>query len=155
MQLPIPKRSKAAVGAALAVLMLAGCGTASTPTQSSTPTPTPATPSQQACDDAAELRSSLEALTEVKPLEDGVPAVKTAIDDVRTDLTAAEASASDALRPSVDQVKVAFGDLQTAAAGLTPENRREKAPEIVAALAQVRTTTQAFATTVRERCPGR
>jgi hypothetical protein len=152
--------------------VLAGCGTGSTPTQTSSPgaTTTAASPSatgsssasgsssaaapSAACDDVAELKSSLEALTKVEPAEDGVPALRTAIDKVRTDLMAAEASASEVLQPQVEQVKIAFGNLQTAAAGLTPDNRREKAPEIAAAMKQVRTATATLSSTLTDSCPG-
>lgn len=161
MHIQIQNRPIVAAGVAIAVLsILTGCGTSSSPTQTSPPaasTPAASTPaaSEKACDDVEELQSSLEDLTKVKPAEDGVDDLRAAIDEVKTDLTAAETSVSDALRPSVDQVKVAFGELQTAAAGLTPENRREKAPQISAAMDNVRTTTQSLATTLRERCPRR
>ena len=168
MRLHLPRRLSMAAGAAVAVLcVLAGCGTGSTPAQSSPPAATTAAPttaapttaaptataSPAACADVAALKSSLEALTQVKPAEDGVPALKAAIADVKTNLTAAETSVSDALQPSVEQVKIAFGNLQTATAGLTNENRREKAPEIAAAMKQVRTATTELSSTLTETCP--
>jgi hypothetical protein len=100
------------------------------------------------------LKSSLEALTKVKPAEDGVPALKTAIANVKTNLAPAEASASEALQPSVEQVKTAFADLQTAASGLTTDNLREKAPDIAAAMKQVRTATAGLSSTLTQSCPG-
>ena len=165
MRLHLPLRSVAAAGAAVALLcVLAGCGTSSTPTQTSPPAATTAAPTtaasptaaapSAACADVAELKSSLEALTKVKPAEDGVPALKTAIANVRTNLAPAEASASEALQPSVEQVKTAFGNLQTAAAGLTADNRKEKAPDIAAAMKQVRTATSALSSTLTQSCPG-
>ncbi len=171
MRLHRPRRLSMAAGAAVAVLcVLAGCGTSSTPTQSSPPAATTAAPTAAAsttaapstttasappaaCADVAALKSSLEALTQVKPAEDGVPALKAAIADVKTNLTAAETSVSDALQPSVEQVKIAFGNLQTATAGLTNDNRREKAPEIAAAMKQVRTATTELSSTLTETCP--
>lgn len=156
MQLASPHRPLVAAGVTLAVLsVLGGCGTGASPTQPSPPAATTPAAPEVACDDVDELRSSLEDLSEVKPAEDGVETLRSAIDEVKTDLTAAETSVSDALRPSVDQVKTAFADVQTAATGLTPENRREKAPQISAALDEVRTATQSLATTLRERCPAR
>jgi hypothetical protein len=176
MRLHLPRRPSVAAGAAVAVLcVLASCGTSSTPTRTSPPAattaaPTTAAPSSTAapsasgslsaaapsaaCEDVAELKSSLEALTKVDPAEDGVPALRTAIAKVRTDLVSAEASVSEALEPQVKQVKTAFGNLQTAAANLTPDNRREKAPEIAAAMKQVRTATAALSSTLTDSCPG-
>ena len=169
------RRSAAAAGAAVALLcVLASCGNSPTPTQTSTPAATTAAPTTAApttaapttavsttaaapaaaCADVAELKSSLEALTKVKPAEDGVPALKSAIADVRTDLQSAEASVSEALQPSVEQVKIAFGNLQTAAADLTTDNLREKAPGIRAAMMEVRTATAALSSKLTESCPG-
>ena len=54
----------------------------------------------------------------------------------------------------MEQVQIAFGNLQTATAGLTNDNRREKAPDIAAAMNQVRTVTTALSSTLIETCPG-
>lgn len=156
MPLSLATRSKVAMGAALAVLAVAGCSTGSTPTQPTSPSPTPvATAPESACDDLAKLRSSLDALTKFDFAQGGLPALQSAINDVKTDLAAAEAAASPVLQPSVQQVKTAFDSLQTATAGLTPDNRREKLPAIATSVVQVVTATQALNTTIREHCPGR
>ncbi len=170
MRLHLVRRSAAAAGVAVALLcVLVGCGTSSTPTSSTpnqtsppamttaaptTAASTTATASAAACADVAELKSSLEALTKVKPAEDGVPALKTAIANVKTNLAPAQASASEALQPSVEQVKTAFADLQTAAGGLTKDNLKEKAPDIVTAMKQLRTATAALSSTLTDSCPG-
>jgi hypothetical protein len=117
MRLVRARRSASAAIAAVALLCLLGsCGTSSTPSQTSPPTtaapastaaPTTAAPTAAACEDVAALRSSLEALTTVKPAEDGVAALKTAIANVKTNLDAAEALASPVLQPSVEQVGTA------------------------------------------------
>jgi hypothetical protein len=54
----------------------------------------------------------------------------------------------------VEQVKTAFADLQTAASGLTTDNLREKAPDIAAAMKQVRTATAGLSSTLTQSCPG-
>ena len=164
MRLRRARRSASAAVAAVALLsVMAGCGTSSTPSQTSPPTtaapaatatPTTAAPTAAACEDVAALKSSLEALTKVKPAEDGVAALKTAIANVKTNLDAAEASASPVLQPSVQQVKTAFAELQTAASGLTADNRREKLPSIAAAMKQVGTATAALNSKLTETCPG-
>ena len=165
MRLHPARRSASGAVAAVALLCaMASCGTSSTPGQTSPPTtaapatpaaaPTTAAPTAAACADVAALKSSLEALTKVKPAEDGVAALKTAIANVKTNLDAAEASASPVLQPSVQQVKTAFAELQTAASGLTADNLKEKAPDITAAMKQVRTATAALSSTLTESCPG-
>jgi hypothetical protein len=143
---------------------MASCGTSSTPSQTSPATTaapastaaptTTAAPTAAACEDVAALKSSLEALAKVRPAQDGVDALKTAIDNVKTNLDAAEASTSEVLKPEVQQVKVAFAELQTAASGLTADNRREKLPSIAAAMKQVGTATAALSSKLTQTCPG-
>ena len=153
------------VAAVVLLCLLASCGTNSTPSQTS-PQPTsaaPATtaasstagePTAAACEDVAALKSSLEALTKVRPAQDGVGALKTAIANVKSNLDTAEASASPVLKPSVDQVKAAFAALQTAASGLTADNVKQKAPSIASAMGQVVIATRALSSTLANSCPG-
>ena len=157
------RRSASGAIAVVALLcILVSCSPSSTPSPASSPetAAAPTTSAQttaaadEACADVAALRSSLEALTNVRPLQDGVTALTTAIADVKTNLEKAEASASEELQPSVQQVKTAFDDVQTAVSGLTADNLREKAPAIGAALTQLATATKALSTALRESCPG-
>jgi hypothetical protein len=80
--------------------------------------------------------------------------LNTAIDNVKANLDKAQASASEALQPDIQQVKTAFAQLQTAASGLTGSNLKEKAPAIATALAQVAAATKALSATMAEACPG-
>ena len=157
----------AAVAAVSLLCVLTSCGTSSTPSQTSPPTttdaPTTASPTTAetttaetttACADVAALKSSLEALTKVRPAQDGVTALTTAIADVKTNLDKAEASASPVLRPSVQQVKTAFAELQTAASGISTDNLKEKVPAIAVALKEVGTATEALRAKMAESCPG-
>ena len=152
------RSASAAVAAAALLCVLASCSTSSTPSQTSSPTTTTAATTTAAlataCADAAALKSSLEALTQVKPLQDGLTALNTAIANVKTNLGVAAASASAVLQPAVDQVKTAFAGLQTAASGLTADNLKEKAPSITSAITQIGTATTALATTLTQNCPG-
>ena len=119
------RRSASAALAAAAVLcVLASCSPSATPTQTTPPAPsaaattaaattaaaTSATPAA-GCAEVTELKASVEALTKVKPAEDGVPALKAALADVKTDLEAAHGSAAEVLQPSVEQVKTALTEL--------------------------------------------
>jgi hypothetical protein len=146
--------SASAVATAVALLLaLTSCGTSSTPPGA---TPSAVAPSSgastTACADVAALKASVEALLQVKPAEDGVPALETAIDNVETSLATAQASASEALEPSVEQVTIALGNVQFATAGLTEDNRREKAPGIQAALEKLRTATAELGTALTQSC---
>ncbi len=153
-----PRSGFATVLAVGLLFILTSCGTSPEPSQTSpaatTAAPTTASPTTAACADVAALKSSLEALTQVRLAEDGVRALATAIADVKTNLDKAEASASPALQPDVQRVKTAFAELQTAASGTTADNLRQKAPEIAAAVKQVGTATQGLRSTLSQSCPG-
>ncbi len=101
----------------------------------------------------AALKSAVDQLTQVKPLQDGLTALQTAIANVKTSLDAATASASAALQPAVAQVKTAFDGLESAASGLTKGNLVAKAPSISAALSQLGTAVKALDTTLTQTCP--
>jgi phage-related protein len=157
------RRSVSVTAAVVALLcILTSCGTSSAPSQTSPPATTAAQTSASptaaattaACADIAALKSSLEALAKVRPAQDGLTALTTAIADVKTNLDKAEASASGTLQPSIQEVKTAFADLQTAASGTTTDNLRQKAPAIAAAMQQVATATRALSTTLSQSCPG-
>lgn len=168
MRLHRPRRFPAAALAAVGLLCaLTSCGTTSTPSPTNAPTsgaptaaatttapPTTSAEPSEACADVAALSSSLEALTKVRPTQDGVSTLTTAIADVKTNLDAAEASASPALQPSIQQVKTAFAGLQEAASGLTADNLGEKAPAISSATREVANSTAALRTKLAESCPG-
>src|SRR5215211_2715653 len=146
MELRRGRRPASAAFAAVALLcVLTSCGTSSSESQPSPPATTAAATTDAtaaACEDIEALKSSLEALTKVRPAEDGLTVLRTAMANVKTNLDKAEASASPALQPSVQEVKTAFGELQTAASGLTADNLRQKAPAIAAALKQVAAATR-------------
>ena len=158
MKLRRARRFASAALAAVALLcVLTSCGTSSSESQPSPPATTAApttAATAAACEDVEALKSSLEALTKVRPAEDGLRALTTAIANVKTNLDKAEASAGPALQPNVQQVKTAFGELQTAASGVTADNLRQKAPAIASAIKEVATATQALSTKVTESCPG-
>ena len=158
--------ASSAVAAVALLCALTSCGGSSAPSEASSPaataasttaassSPSPSGAATEACADVAALKSSLDALTKVKPLQDGAPALTTAIDNVKANLDKAQASASEALQPDIQQVKTAFAQLQTAASGLTGSNLKEKAPAIATALAQVAAATKALSATMAEACPG-
>ena len=145
------RRSIGALAAiALLLVALAACNGGSTQSQPTSSAPTSATAA--ACADAAALKSSLEVLVNIKPLQDGLTALNTAITNVKTNLNKAGASASAALQPALAQVKTAFAQVQTATNGVTKDNLREKAPSISLALKQLRTATSTLATTLTQSC---
>jgi hypothetical protein len=163
-QLTRARRSASMLVATVALACgLASCGTPTPTGPPAAPTSVAAAPSTAAsptgaapavCANVAELKASLEALTKVKPAEDGVAALKTAIDNVQSNLAPAAASASALLKPSVEQVKTAFAQLQTATSGLTADNLKQKLPSIRTAMTGVRKATTDLTSTLTQSCPG-
>ncbi|MFF0341828.1 hypothetical protein [Kribbella sp. NPDC004875] len=158
MQRPGVRRSVARALVTLALLVvLAACSDNSTSGQASPSATTSATATgsaSEACASARALKSSLDDLSNVKPLQDGLTALNAAIAAVKNNLAAATAAVSAALQPSVESVKTAFTGLESAASGLTTDTLKQKAPQITAALRQVGTATSSFATAVTQICPG-
>ena len=153
----VSSRVKSVGGLLLAVALgcaLAGCGGSSAPGASSSPTVTATATAAAGCSDVTALKDSLAALTQVKPVQDGVAALQAAIANVQTSLDAAVASASAALQPDVAQVKTAFDALQASVEGLSADTLTQKAPSIVAALTQLGTAASALAATAQQSCPG-
>jgi hypothetical protein len=152
------RRSVIAALVTVAVLVVpTACTDSSTesqPSPSATAAPPPTGESATDCAASTELKSSLETLRNVEPLQDGLTALNTAMAGVRTNLAAAAASASAVLQPAVANVKTAFTELEAAASGLTADNFRQKAPAINTALRQLGTAASSFATTLTQSCPG-
>lgn len=148
-------RSRSAVGTVAAVAIvaaLAGCSSSSAP--GSTRGGATSTASSTGCADVTALKSSVTALTRVRPLQDGVPALQAAIANVKTSLDAAQASASAALQPAVATVKSAFDEVQTSVDGLIADNLTQKAPSIISDLTKLGTAVSGLATAVTQNCPG-
>ena len=123
------------VVATLAVLMAttAGCSSnssSSTSTGSSTGTSASSVESgastassypagkEQVCQARDQLKTSIDALTNPSLLLGGTAAIKTAVDQVQTDLTALGAAAKDDYKPQVSGLQTSLGQLQTAVGGL-------------------------------------
>lgn len=158
---PARRSTPLAIAAAVLLCAMTACseGTTSTsgpasPSSSSSSGITTTTGAGAACTDAAALKSSLEQLTAIEPLQAGTDALKGAIADAKTSLQTTATSASAALQPGIEQVRTAFAELETAASGLSSENLREKVPSIKAALRQVGAATSALGGTLAQACPG-
>src|SRR3954447_3089264 len=107
------RRFRTALVAAAAGALLVGCGandssstaaeTTSSPSASSpsasSPSATSTTPA--GCDDVAALRSSMQALTEIRPLRDGLDATEQAVTDAKDSLETAVTSIGEELKPAV------------------------------------------------------
>ena len=138
---------------AAAGVLLVGCSSGGSGGSVTPASPTPSVAAAAACADAAELKSSVQTLAEVEPLQDGLNALEAASSDAKSALDTAVDSATAELQPAVDEVKTEFSSVQTAMDGLTTENLREKAPELATALRGLKTSLSSLAATLSQECP--
>ena len=114
------------LGLALAALAVAGCSsksgsstasTTSTTAQSVTSSTYPAG-KEAVCQARDQLKTSITALTKPALLTGGAAAIKTAVDQVQTDLDALKAAAKTDYQPQVDALQTSVKQLQTDAGNL-------------------------------------
>jgi hypothetical protein len=101
----------------------------------------------------AALKSSVQTLTDIEPLQDGLNALEAAVADTKAALDTAVASVTAELQSAVQLVQTKFEAVQTALEGVTSDNFREEAPAIGAALRSLGTAMTSLATTVSQECP--
>jgi hypothetical protein len=153
-----PSRLGSTVLCLAAVVLLVSCGGSSDPggasaTASSSAQAETTAAAAAGCADVAALESSVQALTGVEPLQDGLTGLEAAVADTKTALDTAVASATAELQPAVEDVRTQFAAVQTAASGVTTDNIKQKAPAIGAALRSLGTATTALASTLTQECP--
>lgn len=130
-----------------------GCSSTEPSGSSTLVSPSPSADAAAACADAAELKSSVQTLAGVEPLQDGLNALEAASSDTKAALETAVASVTAELQPVVDQVKTEITSVQTAMDGLTTDNLTEKAPELATALRRLKISLSSLAATLSQKCP--
>jgi len=141
-------------------VLLVGCGSSDSSSTAAETTPSPSASSPSAtsttpagCDDVAALKTSMQSLAEIRPLQDGLDATEQAVTDAKDSLEKAVSSMSEELKPAVDDISTAFAAVQTAVDGLTKDNIREQAPAIATALQGLGAAVTSLATTLTQECP--
>ena len=105
------------------------------------------------CDEVNELEDSLTSLTEVDLVGGGTDALQSAVSDVSTDLDAAVSAVGAELEPAVDEVRTAFGDLESALEGISSaDGLGAAATEIGDALAGLGTALTGLTSEISETC---
>ena len=105
------------------------------------------------CTEAAALKDSVTALTEVSPVDDGLDALKGAAADVKTDLDATVSAVSSELQPSVDEVKKSFDELQSTLNGISDAaSLGAAATEVGTQLTQLGTALTGLSTAIDQDC---
>ena len=105
------------------------------------------------CAEAAALKDSVTALTEVSPVNDGLDALKSAATEVQTDLDATVSAVSSELQPSVDEVKSSFDDLQSTLGGISDAaSLGAAATEVGTELTQLGTALTGLSTAIDQDC---
>lgn len=105
------------------------------------------------CAEAASLKDSLTALTEINPVDDGLDALKGAAADVKTDLDATVSAVSSELQPSVDEVKSSFADLESTLGGISDAaSLGAAATEVGTELTKLGTALTGLSTAIDQDC---
>jgi ABC-type glycerol-3-phosphate transport system substrate-binding protein len=129
-------RTSRRIAACLAVgLFLAAC---SSDDENSAPPDSDATEEPSAtsaaggdpCADRDELRSSIDALTEVDVVAEGTNGLEPAIEAVTEDLAAVQESAGDDIQPEVDAVGSALDDVEAAVSNGSAEDAAQIAASL-------------------------
>jgi len=136
------------------LLAVACSGSDGSGTDSSTPAATSTSAAVDGCAELAALETSLEALSSIEPLQDGLNALESAVADSKTKLTAAASAVSEALRPAVEDVQTTFDQLQSALQGVTSSSLAASATAIGTALADVGSAATNLKSTLSQDCPG-
>ena len=102
------RRCAAGIGAVVVAVAITACSGSDASSSAA------ASSSAVVCDAADELRTSLDALSDVQPVEDGTDAVRQAFASVKTDLAQLGTDARDEYASDVDRVQADADAVQTA-----------------------------------------
>ena len=102
------RRCAAGIGAVVVAVAITACSGSDASSSAA------ASSSAVVCDAADELRTSLDALSDVQPVEDGTDAVRQAFASVKTDLAQLGTDARDEYAGEVDRVQADADAVQTA-----------------------------------------
>ena len=98
----VRSRALALTISVVAVTALLGACSSSSDSSAS---PTPASPTPDPCAALQTLQGSIQSLLSIQPIQQGTDAVKAAVTQVDTDLSAAATAASADIKPEVDALK--------------------------------------------------
>ena len=104
------------------------------------------------CTDASQLKSSVSALGDVDVAKNGVSALTSALDMVKTDATTLSTDAKTAFGPQTTALKNALSGLDTAIQTAKGQSVLAAAQAIVPAVSQVKTTASDLQNAVSGKC---
>jgi hypothetical protein len=149
---------------AVLALAVVGCGS-STPKSAPAPSTASSAPpasggssttypagKEQVCQARDQLKTSVAALTKPSLLVGGTTAIKAAIDQIQTDLTALKAAAKQDYGPQVDAVQTDLQQLQTTVGNLGAGDLAKNLPAVGSAISKVGTSSQALFSTLQAAC---
>ena len=127
--------------------------TAASPAKSGSPTASsyPAG-KEQVCQARDQLKTSIDALTNPSLLLGGTNAIKAAVDQVQTDLTALVTAAKDDYKPQVSALQTSMEQLQTAVGGLGNGDLTKNLQTVGTAIASVGTAAANLFTQLKTTC---
>jgi hypothetical protein len=148
------------------VLLPAACssggGSAGSPASAGSPTPAgssspsavkPSASSSTLCADVAALQASVRKLTSIRPRAGAAGQLKTAAQDVQSNLSSLASAAGDQWGGPIANLKTALTSLQSAVSTLATERNASSVSGVVSAIRSVSTATQQLVTAARPNCP--
>lgn len=146
--------------AAGAAFLAAACGSSGTPAGGSSPPTTSAAPSPAApsptsalCQDAAALRASIHALTQVNVGQGMGDEIKSDLADVRAKLNTFKTQAHGQWQSQTNALSAALDKLQTAVSNLTASPSASTVSATVSALRDVSAAAGSLLTAIGQKCP--
>jgi tetrahydromethanopterin S-methyltransferase subunit F len=128
---------------------IAGCSSDSKSSSSTTTT----TAKDAVCSDKSALESSVKALVNPSTLSGGKSSITSAIDKVKKDLDALGASVKADLKPQVDAVKSAVDDVKTDVGNFGNGSLSENLSTTGTAIAKVGSTAADLESSLSSKCP--
>ena len=107
---------------------------------------------EQVCEARDRLNTSIAALTNMSVLKGGTTALKAAVDQVQTDLTALAAAAEQDYQPQIAALKSALQQLQTAVSGLANGDGSGSVTAVATAIAATGTAAGNLFTQLKTAC---
>ena len=147
------------------VLLAAACssggGSAGSPASAGSPTPAgssspsavaPSASSSTLCADVAALQASVRKLTSIRPRAGAAGQLKTAAQDVQSNLSSLTSAAGDQWGGPIANLKTALTSLQSAVSTLATERNASSVSGVVSAVKGVSTATQQLLTAANPSC---
>ena len=143
----------ACVAIAVSAAVLTACGSSSTKSSSSSTSSTSSASSKDAtCTAADNVKQSMSALTDPSLLTGGKSGIESAVNTVKSDVTALESAAKGSYTTETSAVKSSLDQLETAVGKLGNGNVVQTLPEVKTAVTALGSSVSSLESALKTRC---